>query len=99
MNMDQMINFMSRHGSSVSLTWCEAADWECAWISSGVRLLGYSDNPLWAIRKCLHKSGLTWECEVCYWTGTDGGVGCTSEGNPCCPACSAPAPMLRKINL
>lgn len=56
-NLDVIIGFLQRHGSSVLLNWGEDDNlWECSVISSGDRYSGFSNrDALTAARDCLKK--------------------------------------------
>lgn len=90
MTLEQMLEFMRWHGSDVNLLWSEDNDlWECAWVTSGRRVLGFSTEPVHAVQMCLKESRITWACFRCRSAGQDIDIGSTGAGEPCCPVCSA----------
>jgi hypothetical protein len=51
MELERLMAFMQRHGSSVLLNWGEdTGQWECSWITSGTRYTGLAGGALEAAR-------------------------------------------------
>ncbi len=51
-----ILSYMQRRGSSVILNWGEDDEqWECSWITDGKRYTAFSGSPTQAARDCLVK--------------------------------------------